>query len=326
MAFSHANNVDAKYSSFTDIRADQVNIFNQGLVDTKSGASEIYLWLSAPDPSSNQEDAYEKRQPFTGTWFIIGKQFSDWKNNPRSFIVLYGIRTSLKFVIPPRRLIHLRSWLWKNCSMVSGNLMRIISGFTKYNLSSRIIHEVSLHCSPDPSLAFAYFYFDFNDGRKQLVRGLICSLIIQFSKQCASIPDGLAALYSNCLNGENEPTTQSLMKVLREVLTGFRHVYILVDALDECGEPKRLLSTIEQIISWDLKHLHILATSRPEPVIKDHLSWRVSDTIDLRHAPVDADIQIHIRERLQNDFRLRRWPSEVHEEIEKTLMAGAKGM
>jgi hypothetical protein len=92
MAFSYANNVDAKYCSFTDIHADHVVISDPG---EYLGAREIYLWLAAPDSSSNQENAYEKRQPFTGTWFVIGKQFSDWKHNQCSFIVLYGIRASL---------------------------------------------------------------------------------------------------------------------------------------------------------------------------------------------------------------------------------------
>jgi hypothetical protein len=174
-------------------------------------------------------------------------------------------------------------------------------------------------------MAFAYFYFDFSDAKKQLVGSFIRSLVTQFSRKCPSFPDGLAALYSNCLDGAHQPTTKSVMKVLREVIVLFRHAYIVLDALDECGDREKLLLFIEEIVGWDLTNLHILATSRPEQMIHDYLS-NVSDTIDLPSALVDADIRIHIRERLQNDFRLRRWPLVVKEEIESSLMAGANGM
>jgi hypothetical protein len=53
---------------------------------------KIHLWLSAPDPSSNQNDARKKRQPTTGAWFIDGKKFKQWKHNVNSFIWLHGIR------------------------------------------------------------------------------------------------------------------------------------------------------------------------------------------------------------------------------------------
>jgi ankyrin repeat domain-containing protein 50 len=143
---------------------------------------------------------------------------------------------------------------------------------------------------------------------------------------CASFPDGLADLFSDCLDGKNKPTTASLMKLLQEILAGFRHAYIVLDAIDECGEEDKLLSTIEEITNWELKNVHILATSRPHPVIKDRLSSRVSDAVDLQSALVDADIRLYIREHLQNDFRLKRWSLVVKEEIEKGLVEGANGM
>jgi hypothetical protein len=54
---------------------------------------QIHRWLSAPDPSSNHNDACKMRQPTTGTWFINGEVFKRWKSDLNSFIWLYGIRT-----------------------------------------------------------------------------------------------------------------------------------------------------------------------------------------------------------------------------------------
>jgi hypothetical protein len=93
MAFPNAQNVDARYSSFQEIHGI---VYVDHQETTK--ANQIYQWLSAPDCSSNQHDAYKKRQTSTNAWFIDGKPFSDWKNNPKSFILLHGIG---KYLLPP---------------------------------------------------------------------------------------------------------------------------------------------------------------------------------------------------------------------------------
>ena len=90
--------VDARYSSFQEIHGDQYIMISDRHVPRFTEGyqirEKIYGWLSAPDPSSNHNDACDKRQDFTGTWFVDGQPFSDWKNDPDSFILLYGIRMS----------------------------------------------------------------------------------------------------------------------------------------------------------------------------------------------------------------------------------------
>jgi hypothetical protein len=175
-------------------------------------------------------------------------------------------------------------------------------------------------------MAFAYFYFDFNDEQKQLVRSLVCALIVQLSRRDSSVPDSLAALYFHCLDGQHKPTLSSLMNVLREISSSFSQTYIVLDALDECKEQEELLRLIGDITEWGIIGLHILATSRPEPMIKDHLATRIHDTVNLHNAPVDEDIRGHIRHQLQNDRRMSKWPLAIKEEIEISLMEGANGM
>jgi hypothetical protein len=116
------------------------------------------------------------------------------------------------------------------------------------------------------------------------------------------------------------------MKVLRDIITGFRHAFIVLDAVDECAEPDDLLSFIEEVTDWELVNLHILATSRPNQITEESIASRTLHTINIQSAVIDVDIQIYIRERLQNDIRLRKWPLKVKQEIESGLMLGAKGM
>jgi hypothetical protein len=44
----------------------------------------------------------------------------------------------------------------------------------------------------------------------------------------------------------------------------FDEAYIILDALDECKDGMELLENVDEIAGWNLKKLHILATSRRE--------------------------------------------------------------
>ena len=192
--------------------------------------------------------------------------------------------------------------------------------------SSTIIEDVYHHCESNASFAIAYFYFDFNDAEKQQSDNLICSLITQLSLQSPSCPDALAALYSQNQDGQRQPTTESLMTTLKSILRGFQHAYVILDALDECGDREQLLSLIEDITEWKLGTLHMLTTSRKEQDIDDCLGPLVSAKINLESALVNVDIQTHLHERLRNDAKLKKWPTKVHEQIEVALMKKADGM
>ncbi|KAL2025681.1 hypothetical protein VTO58DRAFT_103907 [Aureobasidium pullulans] len=55
-------------------------------------ANTVYLnivkWLSAPDPSTNFNEAQEQRREGTGSWFLQGQVLNQWKEKPSSIIGL----------------------------------------------------------------------------------------------------------------------------------------------------------------------------------------------------------------------------------------------
>lgn len=63
-----------------------------GYTSKDKDRQKICSWLSAPDPTSNHEAARKKQQPTTGTWFVGGSQFEEWKVTSCSFLWLHGIR------------------------------------------------------------------------------------------------------------------------------------------------------------------------------------------------------------------------------------------
>jgi hypothetical protein len=194
------------------------------------------------------------------------------------------------------------------------------------NSSSTITEVVLRHSQSELLVACAYFYFDFNDTKKQRHENLIRSLIDQLSLQSGKISPPLEALFAESQNSRHQPTLASLLSTLQQILGDFRQTYIIIDALDECMEREDLLIMIETIVDWKLDKLHILATSRRERDIEDALGTLVTTQICIQDAVVNADIQTHIRERLANDSKLKRWPTKVQIEIETALMDGAHGM
>ena len=191
--------------------------------------------------------------------------------------------------------------------------------------SSTAIQDIEQYASSNPKIATAYFYFDFKDSEKQYAEKLIRSLVIQLSACCPRMPSSLLLAYSQSQDGRRQPTIETFINVLYETLECFESVYILLDALDECKE-REDLRFIRQLTDRKTNSLHLLATSRKENDIETTLQPLVTCQLCIQSKLVDADIRIHVIERLSNDPKLKKWPTNVKSEIEDILSEGAKGM
>ena len=192
-------------------------------------------------------------------------------------------------------------------------------------LSSSIVENIiNLH-KANPSIAYAYFFFDGRDSQKdlQLHDKLIRSLIAQLSSQCDGIPATLVELYGH---GQQEPSTNSLQDTLYDILNGFNSVYIIIDSLDECTERGKMLNWIRQIVSRNMPNLHIVVTSRPEREIEEILQPLDLGCVDVVRDGESVDIEKYIDQELETDRKLNRWETTIQEGIKTALMTGAQGM
>ena len=198
--------------------------------------------------------------------------------------------------------------------------------FINYTRSSTALEEVKSQYKSKPTVAIAYFYFDFNDTEKQRHDKFTHSLIEQLAWQSAKALACLESLFSRFQDGKKQPTQDALEVALQKVLNEFGETFIILDALDECKEREELLLLLKNLTFWGTGNLHVLATSRRERDIEETLESLVTSEICLQSALVNVDIDTHISERLQNDPKLKRWPANVRGEIKDTLMEGAQGM
>ena len=107
-------------------------------------------------------------------------------------------------------------------------------------------------------------------------------------------------------------------------MDNFEHVYIIIDALDECTDSKRLLVWIDEISQWSGSKVHILLSSRPEADIEE----RFGCLHRLRRVPlvgdsIDADIETYLDAMLAE---MIRWDAQTRAHVRGILLGGADGM
>ncbi|KAG6916635.1 hypothetical protein DXG01_006055 [Tephrocybe rancida] len=251
-------------------------------------AKEIHSWLSPPDSSKNYNEADKKRQPDTCAWLLDGERFLHWTANP--------------------------GFLW-----IKGK-----SGSGKSILCSSIINKLS---QKDLPFGIAYFFFDGRDSQNalQLHENLIRSLISQFSHQQGGIPAELADLYKHC-GDHQQPLVNQLQVVLCNILDGFSHVYIVIDALDECADRKETLVWVNNVLLGTdraVDNLHIMVTSRPERDIEKVLGMFDPCAIDVGEAAENHDIIKYLERQMES--KLNGYDENTQKEIMSSLRKHAEG-
>ncbi|THW00734.1 hypothetical protein D6D25_08823, partial [Aureobasidium pullulans] len=177
------------------------------------------------------------------------------------------------------------------------------------------------------STTLLYFYFDFNDVRKQTLDGLLRSLVWQL-KSFSGNHASLEMLYDHGKLQASIPKLKELLETTLFASSG--HVIIVLDALDECTERSELLPWLSQIAGRCTSNVQIIITSRKEYDIQVALEkWMATDAmISIPHSEVDEDIRTYVRARIIADEGLKRWENKprVQDKIEKHLMDKAQGM
>jgi Cdc6-like AAA superfamily ATPase len=254
---------------------------------------EIRDWLSAPDPSTNYENALEKRHEGTGLWFTCGHAFEDWKKQPSSFLWLHGI-----------------------------------PGCGKTVLSSTIIEH--LHNSTTPAQVLLYFYFDFNDTNKQTLENMLRSLMYQLYLKQPNARGPVNRLWHSTRAGNQQLSKNSLRDVLLVMLSKVTEVSIVLDALDESSTRNDVLTWMRDVLEVKSCTCRTLVTARREEDIESALQcWiRPEDSISIQQDDVKEDIRSYVIHRVRNSEELKRWHKvpEVQDEIETELVNRADGM
>ena len=201
-------------------------------------------------------------------------------------------------------------------------------------VSSSIIEDIKPECATGLD-SFAYYYFDFNDIRKQNRRGLLSSLLIQLCTRSHRGYDVLLNLFRANANGLGQPSEVDMIQCLKKVLELLHHgrVYIVVDAVDEspiAGMPsprEKVLELITELVDLRLPNMRFCITSRPEVDIQTVLRRFPLFNVSLDdQAGQRGDIDKYIESVVESDPNMQRWTPEDRKLVIGSLSQKAKGM
>ena len=182
----------------------------------------------------------------------------------------------------------------------------------------------------------AYFYFDFKDTGQPDSRALLSSLLIQLSDQYEKFYDVLFELYSRHQDGSKQPTNDSLMQCLKDMLAIMEQVptYLIIDALDECpndsGIPslrEQALELVTELVELRRQNLRLCITSRPEFDIHTTLRPLATQQLSLHDENGQKqDINAYITSIVRSDTKMKTWRDDDKDMVIEKLTEKADGM
>ncbi|SPQ25071.1 49d5e856-6af8-4c3d-888f-33f6dff254c4 [Thermothielavioides terrestris] len=235
------------------------------------------------NPQGRYETSLSLRHPRTGLWLLRLPAFQRWIDTAGSKLWLTGIPGAGKTVLAG--------------SVIEAALAR-----------------------GSENVAIAFFFCDYKDESTQLPVNILGALAAQLALQ-KDEAYGVLARYYQELHGarhlSRNPTTSGLQKVLSNMLSLFDRAYLIVDALDECGN--HVSDVVAAIASWaeNEERLSIALFSRDETAIRvrledDYEKVEIAARADDVAEYVSAQIEERIRTgrlRIHDDRRDDAFPA-----------------
>ena len=185
-------------------------------------------------------------------------------------------------------------------------------------------------------VSLAYYYCDFRDDKKNVLRGLVSSLLVQLCHQSGSYCDMVSKFYSEHAKGSRCPSGAALQLCLEGVLKlrGQTPVYLIVDALDECPTTsdmyparEKVQMLVRQLTTSKYPNLRICVTGRLRPDLSVVLGPSSVRSISLHdESGQKVDIASYIKSVVHTDPKMQTWTAIDKEMVIKVLTHDVDGM
>lgn len=274
------------YQEVQALHEDVSEVKNEtAFVKKKLSADEfarLLNWLCPSDFSLQYTKKRGERLRGTGTWFLEDERYRDWAERDDSH-VLY-------------------------CEGAPGAGKSMLAAF---------VAEILLETVSQDKTAVLLLFCDYARKEEQSKANFVSTILRQLLHQHG--PDSELAAQLTASYGLSEqtselarPSAEKLEDILSRALKPYEHIYLVMDALDECDFPicREFINLLRTLVSG--KVLKILATSRHNPNIENLFPGAAC-------LPIKADvsdIELYVRERAKElELRIPDRPDLINEVV-----------
>jgi hypothetical protein len=177
----------------------------------------------------------------------------------------------------------------------------------------------------DDDVAIACVYFDHKQDYQPVA--ILRNILKQFIQHSESqISHEVRQLYKKFTDKERQPSLSEISETLKLELGHFSKVFVVFDAIDECGTSTNTRKTILQEVTKLQPKLRLLITGRP--FAETHLSvFPRYKTLEIRTR--DSDVKKFVVGEIEMDDTLRKYASgenELGRLIVETVVTKSRGM
>ncbi|KAL5113799.1 hypothetical protein ACEQ8H_008335 [Pleosporales sp. CAS-2024a] len=211
----------------------------------------LLQWLSSSDYPAQKSDIIKRRQEGTGQWFLDAPELAQWLNGAKSNLFCPGIPGAGKTVV---------------AAVAIDELLRLAKNDT---------------------FGVAYVYCNYKSQAEQDITSVLSALLKQLVQAQPSTIGPVEELHRSHDNRGTKPTLDDVYNALRDVVAQYSHVHIVVDALDECNNERRMNLCTKLFALQNEADVRLMVTSRPAPDIED--TFRSAQMLEIRAS--DADVR-----------------------------------
>jgi hypothetical protein len=250
----------------------------------------LLKWLTTLNYGPQQSDFISKRQPGTGEWLLNSTNFQDWLTGTSKTLYCPGI-----------------------------------PGAGKTIMASVVVNHLETIFKDKHDIGIAYVYCNYQPQQEQKPEELLLCITKQLLQLTGVVPSDLEKIYTSIKAKEQRPDLEQTDEMLKLVVSQFRKVFVIVDALDEyyiSDNSAHNRFVAEMLALQRASNINIFATSRP--VSEINALFAKFDSLEIRAQ--ENDIVGYINGRLPFlRCSLLKYPN-VQDEVRKEVVKAADGM
>jgi hypothetical protein len=142
----------------------------------------------------------------------------------------------------------------------------------------------------DSNVAVTYIYCNYKEANDH--KALTSSLLKQMFQHRGAASEVIRSLFAHHHPKGTRPNIDDIVQTLKNAIRTYSKTFIIVDGLDECGQPRTLLNTLQSLRDDDGNLMvNLLVTSRGHL----HIAQDFEERIDIRARVEDLKRYIECR-------------------------------